>query len=85
LFRDREILIKKQLLGSEYYRQQVTGIDRDRSVAIAFSFTSFTRSIQLRSNRKKYSIAQLLAPAENNWLKSEITSYLLRAASGVEN
>jgi eukaryotic-like serine/threonine-protein kinase len=83
--RDREILIKKQLLGSEYYRQQVTGIDLDRSVAIAFSFTSFTRSLQLRSNRKKYSIAQLLAPAENNWLKSEISSYLLRAASGIEN
>jgi hypothetical protein len=85
LFRDREILIKKQLLGSEYDRQQVTGIDLDRSVAIAFSFTPFARSIQIRSKRKKYSIVQLLTPAENNWLKSEINSYLLRAASCIEN
>ena len=70
---NQEVLITKYLLSSKYSNVKLSD---DVSAAIAFTFTPFARSFQLRSKGNKYSIAQLLSPAENNWLKSEINSYL---------
>jgi eukaryotic-like serine/threonine-protein kinase len=69
---NQEVLITKYLLGSKYSNVKLTNV----SAVIAFTFTPFARSLRLLSKGNKYSIAQLLSPAENNWLKSEISSYL---------
>jgi eukaryotic-like serine/threonine-protein kinase len=72
---DRAVRIGKHLFGREYFQKSLTNL-HTLSPAIAFSLTPFARSLQLHERGKKYSIAQLLTPAENNWLKSEIESYL---------
>jgi eukaryotic-like serine/threonine-protein kinase len=73
---DLEVTIGKHIFRNEYFREKFANIDRIRPTTIAFSLIPFARSIQIQTKRKKYSIAQLLTPAENNWLKSEIDSYL---------
>jgi eukaryotic-like serine/threonine-protein kinase len=85
-----EVSISKHIFGREYDRQRLT-IVRDLTTSIAFSIVPFTRSlqfdrsIQLHNHGKKYPLAQLLAPAENMWLKSEIDRYLVSIAAAVEN
>ncbi len=74
-FDDRDLTIVKHIFGREYFRQRLTNVS-DLKTRLAFSIVPFARSIQLQNRGKKYSIAQLLAPAENNWLKSEIMSYV---------
>ena len=69
-----EVLVNKYLLGSKYSSIKMIDI----SASITFTFTPFARLFELRSKSKKYSIAQLLSPAENNWLKSEIENYVDR-------
>jgi eukaryotic-like serine/threonine-protein kinase len=69
-----EVLVNKYLLSSKYSSIKMTNV----SASIAFTFTPFARLFELRSKGKKYSIAQLLSPAENNWLKSEIENYIDR-------
>jgi hypothetical protein len=71
---NKEVLVNKYLLGSKYSSIKLTDI----SAAIAFTVTPFARLFQLRGKGKKYSIAHLLSPAENNWLKSEIENYIDR-------
>lgn len=71
---NKEVLITKYLLNSKYSNVKLTNV----STAIAFALTPFARSLQLRDKGKKYSIAQLLSPAENIWLKSEIDNYIDR-------
>jgi eukaryotic-like serine/threonine-protein kinase len=89
-FDNADITIVKQIFGQEYYRQRLTVV-RDLRTRVAFSIVPFARSIQfdrsiqLHNRGKRYSIAQLLAPAENNWLKSEIDRYLNLTASASEN
>jgi eukaryotic-like serine/threonine-protein kinase len=73
--RDRAVTITKDLLGSKYAEKKLT-IDRSLAAKVAFAFLPFCESIQLRTKSQKCSIAQLLTPAENDWLKSEIASYL---------
>ena len=69
---NKEVLVTKYLLNSKYSNVKLTNV----STAIAFALTPFARSLQLRGKGKKYSIAQLLSSAENNWLKSEIDNYI---------
>jgi eukaryotic-like serine/threonine-protein kinase len=69
-----EVLVNKYLIGSKYSSIKMT----NASASISFIFTPFARSFELRSKSKKYSIAQLLSSAENNWLKSEVESYVDR-------
>ena len=69
---NKEVLVTKYLLLSKYSSLKLTNV----SSLIAFALTPFARSLQLRGKGKKYSIAQLLSPAENNWLKSEIDHYI---------
>jgi eukaryotic-like serine/threonine-protein kinase len=71
---NKEVLVNKYLLGSKYSSIKLTDI----SAAIAFTVTPFARLFQLRGKGKKYSIAYLLSPAENNWLKSETENYIDR-------
>ena len=71
---NKEVLVTKYLLNSKYSNVKLTNV----STAIAFALTPFARSLQLRDKGKKYSIAQLLSPAENSWLKSEIDNYIDR-------
>lgn len=72
-----EVLVNKYLLGSKYSIIKITNV----SASTTFTFTPFARSFELRSKGKKYSIAQLLSPAENNWLKSEVENYVDRSTS----
>jgi polynucleotide 5'-kinase involved in rRNA processing len=69
---NREVTITKYLLNSKYLSVKLTDI----SIKIAFKFTPCARLLQFQSKGKKYSIEQLLTPAENNWLKSEIISFI---------
>ncbi|WP_295619613.1 hypothetical protein [Chamaesiphon sp. GL140_3_metabinner_50] len=75
-FNPHDITIVKYMFGKEYFRKRLTNIG-DLKTRLAFSIVPFARSIQLQNRGKKYSIAQLLAPAENSWLQSEIISYIL--------
>jgi hypothetical protein len=70
------VTIGKHIFRNDYFHTKFANIDRIRATKIAFSLIPFARSLQIQTKRKKYSIAQLLTPAENNWLKSEIDSYL---------
>jgi eukaryotic-like serine/threonine-protein kinase len=76
-FDGEDLTIVKHLSGQEYCRQRLTNVG-DLKTRLAFSIVPFARSIQLQNRGKKYSIAELLTPAENNWLKSEIISYIDR-------
>jgi eukaryotic-like serine/threonine-protein kinase len=71
---NQEVIVNKYLLGSKYSSVKLT----DVFATTAFTLTPFARTFQLRSKGKKYSIAHLLSPAENNWLKSEIENYIDR-------
>jgi eukaryotic-like serine/threonine-protein kinase len=71
---NKEVVVNKYLLSSKYSSIKLTDI----SAAIAFTVTPSARLFQLRGKGKKYSIAHLLSPAENNWLKSEIENYIDR-------
>jgi eukaryotic-like serine/threonine-protein kinase len=82
---DCEVKITKYLLNSKYASTKLTHPDLYLVPARSFSFVPFARSLQLRTKGQKCLIAQLLTPAENNWLKSEITSYLVDVASAVKN
>jgi eukaryotic-like serine/threonine-protein kinase len=74
-FDSRKLTIVKYMFGSQYFHQEVedSGI---RSSLIVFSAIPFANLLQLRSISQRYSIAELLTPAENNWLRSEISSYI---------
>jgi eukaryotic-like serine/threonine-protein kinase len=74
-FDDRDLTIVKHMFGREYLRQRLTNVG-ELKASTAFSIVPFARSIQLQNRGKKYPIAQLLTPAENNWLRSEIDSYI---------
>jgi eukaryotic-like serine/threonine-protein kinase len=74
-FDTHDLTIVKYMFGKEYFRQRLTNVG-DLKTRLAFSIVPFARSIQLQNRGRKYSIAQLLTPAENNWLKSEIMSYV---------
>jgi eukaryotic-like serine/threonine-protein kinase len=76
-FDGEDLTIVKHLSGQEYCSQRLTNVG-DLKTRLAFSVVPFARSIQLQNRGKKYSIAELLTPAENNWLKSEIISYIDR-------
>jgi eukaryotic-like serine/threonine-protein kinase len=82
---DCEVKITKYLLNSKYASTKLTHPDLYLVPARSFSFVPFARSLQLRTKGQKCLIAQLLTPAENNWLKSEIASYLVDVASAVKN
>jgi hypothetical protein len=82
---DREVNITKYLLKSKYASVKLTHPDLYLACTIAFSFVPFTRLLQLKTKSQKYSIAQLLTPAENDWLRSEIASYLASVASPLNN
>ncbi len=69
---NQEVLVNKYLLSSKYSSVKLTNV----SAGIAFTLTPFARSLQLRGKGNKYSIAQLLSPVENKWLKSEIDHIL---------
>jgi hypothetical protein len=79
-----EVTITKYLLNSKYASTKLTHPDLYLLPARSFSFVPFARSLQLQTKSQKCSIAQLLTPAENNWLKSEIASYLVGIASAVK-
>jgi eukaryotic-like serine/threonine-protein kinase len=74
-FDAEDLTIVKHMFGKEYSRKRLTNIG-ELKTSMAFSLVPFARSIQLQNRGQKYSIAQLLAPAENEWLKSEIISYI---------
>jgi eukaryotic-like serine/threonine-protein kinase len=69
---DREVTVTKYLFSSKYSSVKLTNV----SAIVNFALTPFARSIQVQSKSQKCSIAQLLTPAENNWLKSEIISFI---------
>jgi eukaryotic-like serine/threonine-protein kinase len=74
---DRSITISKQIFGKEYFHRRLTNI-QNLTTRISFSPIPFAQPLQLRIKHQKYSIALLLTPAENNWLKSEISTYIDR-------
>ncbi len=74
-FDAHDLTIVKYIFGKEYFRQRLTNFS-DLKTRVSFSIVPFARSIQLQNRGRKYSIAQLLSPAENNWLKSEIMNYV---------
>jgi eukaryotic-like serine/threonine-protein kinase len=76
-FDAHDLTIVKHMFGREYFRQRLTNVG-DLKTRVAFSVVPFARSIQIQNRGEKYSIAQLLTPAENNWLRSEIISYIDR-------
>ncbi len=80
-----KVMITKYLLNSKYASTELTYPSLYLAPARSFSFLPFARSLQLRAKGKKCLIAQLLTPAENSWLKSEITCYLVDLASVVKN
>jgi eukaryotic-like serine/threonine-protein kinase len=82
---DCEVKITKYLLNSKYASTKLTHPDLYLVPARSFSFVPFARSLQLRTKSQKCLIARLLTPAENNWLKSEIASYLVGRASAMKN
>ncbi|WP_310427106.1 serine/threonine-protein kinase [Chamaesiphon sp. VAR_48_metabat_135_sub] len=69
---DREVTVTKYLFSNKYSSVKLTNV----SAIVNFALTPFARSIQVQSKSQKCSIAQLLTPAENNWLKSEIISFI---------
>ena len=76
-FSDRKLTITKYMLAREYFRKEVEDV-RGLSSLIVFSALPFTQLLQLKSIDRRYSIAELLTPAENHWLRSEISSYIDR-------
>ena len=76
-FDAHDLTIVKHMFDREYFRQRLTNVGNLKT-RVAFSVVPFTRSIQLQNRGRKYSIAQLLALSENNWLISEINSYIDR-------
>jgi eukaryotic-like serine/threonine-protein kinase len=76
-FDNRKLTISKYMFGSQYFHKEVDDIGILSSL-IVFSAIPFASLLQLRSISKRYSIAELLTPAENNWLRSEISGYIDR-------
>jgi eukaryotic-like serine/threonine-protein kinase len=69
---NKDVIISKYLLGRKYLNAKLTNV----STVKAFTVNPFNCSLEFQSQNRTYSIATLLSPAENNWLKSEISSYL---------
>ncbi len=76
-FDSRKLTIVKYMFGSQYFHKEVEDIGLLSSV-IVFSTIPFARLLQVRSRYYRSSISELLTPAENNWLRSEISSYIDR-------
>jgi eukaryotic-like serine/threonine-protein kinase len=82
--RECKVTITKYLLNSKYEYKNFTAdlyLVSNLATAIAFAFVPFGHSLQLQTKSQKYSIAQLLTPAENSWLKDEIASYIANITS----
>jgi eukaryotic-like serine/threonine-protein kinase len=76
-FDAKDLTIVKYMFSQEYFRKRLTNVG-DLKTKVASSLVPFARSIQLQNRGKKYPIAQLLTPTENEWLRSEVNSYLDR-------
>ena len=72
---DRQLTIIKSMFGLEYNRKKVSNITSVSSL-ITFAAIPFAQLLQLKISHERYSIAELLTPAENDWLISEIRNYV---------